>query len=90
MWSPSTILDADLVVEHPSKIRTFAWRLGYNLLPTNAKIASINQCFNNLCLQCSLKEEMLVHTLRDCGKAKETLACGGVDELVLTSDWDTE
>lgn len=70
----------------PPKVRVFAWRLGHDLLPTNAKIVTINQNFNNGCPRCSLTEESFVLALRDRPFAKEILQLDGVDNRILASD----
>ncbi|MBA0863581.1 hypothetical protein Goshw_023246, partial [Gossypium schwendimanii] len=48
------------------KIRVFALRLGHEIFPTNAKIASIRQNVNKECPRCEVGTETLVHALKDC------------------------
>lgn len=61
--------------------------MGHDLLLTNTKIASINPTFNSLCPRCNVAEETLVHALRDCEKARNTLMKGGIDDRVLNLMW---
>lgn len=67
----------------------FAWRLGHDLLPTNVKIATINKNFNSDCPRCNSFNESLVHALRDCSYVRELLELGGVENRVLSLDWNT-
>lgn len=71
----------------PPKIQVFTWRIGHDLLPTNAKIALINLAFNKLYPRCNEVEETLVHAIRDCVMARETLINGGIDNRLLTFTW---
>lgn len=63
-----------------------AWRLGHDLLPTNMKIASVNQNFDSACSRCNALEESLVYALRDCPFAREVLQAGGVDNRIIMSE----
>lgn len=73
----------------PSKLKIFVWRIGHSLLPTNAKIATINPNHNNLCPRCNFLTETLVHALRDCDHAKAILRLKGIDGCILNSDWES-
>ncbi|MBA0618692.1 hypothetical protein Godav_027997 [Gossypium davidsonii] len=55
------------------KIRNFAWRVGHEILPTNSKIASIRPLMNLACQHCGADKETLIHALKDCPTARETL-----------------
>ncbi|MBA0700464.1 hypothetical protein Goari_020409, partial [Gossypium aridum] len=61
------------------KIKVFAWRVGHEILPTNVKIASIKNDFNESCPRCGANFETLLHALRHCTKSREVLAMGGWD-----------
>ncbi|XP_016704723.1 uncharacterized protein [Gossypium hirsutum] len=60
------------------KICIFAWRVGHEILPTNSKIATIQPSLNPACQRCGT--ETLIHALKDCPTARETLKCGGFDD----------
>lgn len=42
-----------------------------------------------MCLKCGGADETMVHALRDCFKARDTLMHGGIDDRVLNSEWIT-
>ncbi|KAG8474103.1 hypothetical protein CXB51_033612 [Gossypium anomalum] len=65
------------------KIYIFAWTVGHEIMPTNSKIATI-QPFVNPCPE----KETLIHTLKDCPTARETLKCGGLDYKLVSSVFD--
>ncbi|MBA0709050.1 hypothetical protein Golax_024121 [Gossypium laxum] len=61
------------------KIRVFAWRVGHELLPTNAKISSIRQSFRIDCPRSGASVKTLIHPLKDCPTARATLTIGGLN-----------
>ncbi|KAK5819934.1 hypothetical protein PVK06_024969 [Gossypium arboreum] len=69
------------------KINIFSWRIGYNILPTFDNIARIRQGFQNICPRCKDREEMLIHAMKDCQKACEILAAGGLNNRLLTGEY---
>ncbi|MBA0716196.1 hypothetical protein Golax_015047, partial [Gossypium laxum] len=70
------------------KIRIFAWRVGHEILPTNSKIASIRPLMNLACQRCGADKETLIHALKDCPTARETLMCGGLDDRLVSNVFD--
>ncbi|KAH1063883.1 hypothetical protein J1N35_028870 [Gossypium stocksii] len=69
------------------KIRVFTWRVGHELLPTNAKIASIRQGFRQDYPRCGVDKETLIHALKDCSTARAILSVGGLDNKLLIKDY---
>ncbi|MBA0734368.1 hypothetical protein Gogos_018285, partial [Gossypium gossypioides] len=65
----------------------FAWRVGYDLLPTNAKISSIRQDFRKDYPRCGVSVETLVHVLKDCPIAWAILTLGGLDGRLHEKDY---
>lgn len=63
-----------------------AWRIGHELLPTNMKIATINQGFDHACPRCRNREESIIHALRDCLIARVILMHRGLDDQLLVRD----
>lgn len=74
----------------PPKVRIFGWREGYELLPTNVKIASINQAFDHHCPRCKEADETLIHALKDCKIMRDILMHGGLDNKILNYTWNME
>ncbi|MBA0761157.1 hypothetical protein Gotri_023840 [Gossypium trilobum] len=70
------------------KIWVFALCIGHGLLPTNAKLSSIKSHVDLVCSRCRNGDEMLLHALRDCPKAREVLIAGGFDNRLLTNSYD--
>ncbi|KAH1097300.1 hypothetical protein J1N35_014221 [Gossypium stocksii] len=68
------------------KIKVFSWRIGQNILPTFDNIARLRQDFNNLCPRCNRREETLIHAMKNCPKAREILAAGGLNNRLLEGD----
>lgn len=71
------------------KIQVFAWRVGHELLPTNVKISSIRNGFNQGCPRCGATNETLLHALRYCPISCEVLSIGGWDMSVMTKQYDS-
>ncbi|MBA0566916.1 hypothetical protein Golob_011689 [Gossypium lobatum] len=69
------------------KICVFTWRVGHELLPTNAKIASIRQGFRQDCPRCGVDKETLIHALKDYSTARAILSIGGLDNKLLIKDY---
>lgn len=69
------------------KIKIFSWRISHNILPTFDNIARICQGFQNICPRCKDKEETLIHAIKDCQKAREILAAGGLNNRLLTGEY---
>ncbi|XP_052886915.1 uncharacterized protein LOC128295389 [Gossypium arboreum] len=69
------------------KIKIFSWRIGHNILPTFDNIARIRQGFQNICPRCKDREETLIHAMKDCKKAREILAAGGLNNRLLTGEY---
>ncbi|KAG8483019.1 hypothetical protein CXB51_021874 [Gossypium anomalum] len=63
------------------------WCVGHELLPMNAKITSIRQYFKNECPRCGVKEETLIHALKDCPTTQAILALKGLDNRLLVRDY---
>ncbi|KAH1046712.1 hypothetical protein J1N35_037496 [Gossypium stocksii] len=57
--------------------------IGHNILPTFDNIARIRQGINNVCPRCKGTEEMLMHALKECLKAREILVAGGLNNGLL-------
>ncbi|MBA0849437.1 hypothetical protein Goshw_016037 [Gossypium schwendimanii] len=76
MLSSSDDSVKDLWMEHA---RVFVWRVGYEILPTNVKIASIRNGFNESCPRCGANIETLLHALCECATSREVLTIGGWD-----------
>lgn len=72
----------------PPKIHIFPWRVGHDILPTNAKIATINKNFDRTCFHCGSAEESSIHALRDCPKARNMLMLEGLDARLIEKGWD--
>lgn len=62
--------------------------MGHDLLPTNAKIASVNQAFDRSCPRCKTNYETLIQALRDCICSKNVLTHGCLDDRLLNSTWN--
>ncbi|KAG8491289.1 hypothetical protein CXB51_014550 [Gossypium anomalum] len=69
------------------KICVCAWRLGHDLLPTNAKISSIRQNFRMDCPRCGASVETLIQALKDYPTAHAILTLGGLDGRLLNKDY---
>ncbi|KAK5833694.1 hypothetical protein PVK06_017547 [Gossypium arboreum] len=65
------------------KIHVLTWRVGHELLPMNAKIASIHQGFRQDCPRCSVDKETLIHALKDCSTVRAILSISGLDNKLL-------
>ncbi|KAA3488631.1 reverse transcriptase [Gossypium australe] len=46
---------------------------------------------NSECLRCGAERETLIHAIKDCPKARETLVCGGLDDRLdfITLIWNS-
>ncbi|MBA0711565.1 hypothetical protein Golax_010732, partial [Gossypium laxum] len=71
------------------KIQVFAWRVGNEILPTNTKIATIRPTVNPACQRCGADKETLIHAIKDCPTARETLVCGGLDDKLVRNEFDS-
>ncbi|KAH1107832.1 hypothetical protein J1N35_011600 [Gossypium stocksii] len=69
------------------KIKIFSWRIGQNILPTFDNIIRIRQGFNNICPRCQSREETLLYALKECPKAREILAAGGLNNRLLNRNY---
>ncbi|XP_012461469.1 uncharacterized protein LOC105781472 [Gossypium raimondii] len=67
--------------------QVFAWHMGHELLPTNAKISSIRQNFRRDCPRCGASVETLIHALKDCPIARAIITLGGLDGRLLNKDY---
>ncbi|MBA0582009.1 hypothetical protein Gorai_024163 [Gossypium raimondii] len=63
------------------KIWVFALCIGHGLLPTNATLSSIKSHVDLVCSRCRNGDEMLLHALRDCPKAREVLIADFISTL---------
>ncbi|XP_017639858.1 uncharacterized protein LOC108481206 [Gossypium arboreum] len=70
-----------------SKIKIFSWRIGQDILPTYVNIARICQNFSTIFLRCKNSDEMLLHALKECLKARETLILGGMNNRLLDGSY---
>lgn len=62
--------------------------MSHVILPTNVKIGSINP-WNKQCPRCNEDDETLVHALKNCKAARETLTKGSIDNRVLNDNWSS-
>ena len=58
----------------PHKIRHFAWKAAWNILPTKANLIHHHVLLDDTCEEYGLKFESLVHFFWECPKAKELWA----------------
>lgn len=65
------------------KICIFTWRIGHDILPNNVNIGSVIQSHDKRCLRCGDADKTLVHTLKDCPKARMVLSHGGIDDKII-------
>ncbi|KAH1092371.1 hypothetical protein J1N35_019628 [Gossypium stocksii] len=70
------------------KICIFAWRLSHDLLRTNVKISSIKHSVRRGYPRCGEEEEITIHPLKKCPKARGTLTLGGLDSQLLDNDYE--
>ncbi|MBA0731443.1 hypothetical protein Golax_022830 [Gossypium laxum] len=70
------------------KIRVFIWRVGHEILPTNAKIPFIRQGFRQDCPRCGAEKETLIQAHKDCPTTRTILSIGGLDNRLLTKEFN--
>ncbi|KAH1113927.1 hypothetical protein J1N35_007305 [Gossypium stocksii] len=70
------------------KIRGFSWHVGYKILSTNFKIASIRHGFDKGCPRCGAKVETQLHALKECSTSREALSLGGWSESIIAKKYD--
>ena len=58
----------------PHKIRHFAWKAAWNILPTKANLIHHHVLLDDTCEEYGLKSESLVHFFWECPKVKELWA----------------
>ncbi|KAA3453909.1 reverse transcriptase [Gossypium australe] len=68
------------------KIRVFSWRVGHEILPTKAKIASISHGVDKSCQRCGAEVETLLHALKDCPTSRAALSMGGWSDSMFSKD----
>lgn len=54
----------------------------------NVKISSILQHVNQGCLRCGSGDETVIHTFKDCLKARVILSHGGIDRRLLDTIYE--
>ncbi|KAJ1438418.1 Reverse transcriptase zinc-binding domain [Sesbania bispinosa] len=64
----------------PENIRFFIWQVCHNSLPTRDILAHRGVPLSATCPLCNSSEEMIIHCLRDCAKAKEVWHGLGLDQ----------
>ncbi|MBA0660320.1 hypothetical protein Goklo_012356, partial [Gossypium klotzschianum] len=69
------------------KIHVFAWRVGHELFPMNAKISSISQDFRKDFPRCGTSAKTLIHALKDCLTVRAILTLGGLNNRLLARDY---
>lgn len=58
----------------PHKIRHFAWKAAWNILPTKANLIHHHVLLDDTCEEYGLKSKSLFHFFWECPKAKELWA----------------
>ncbi|KAL4279693.1 hypothetical protein GQ457_03G016790 [Hibiscus cannabinus] len=71
----------------PPKVRIFVWRAAHNALPTGDCLRQA-QLSNGFCPFCPNVVESVLHALRDCPHAKDTLRLAGFATTFLSSTFD--
>ncbi|MBA0798704.1 hypothetical protein Gohar_009269 [Gossypium harknessii] len=44
---------------------------------------------NPACQRCGADKETLIHAIKDCPTARETLVCGGLDDKLVRNEFDS-
>ncbi|MBA0614896.1 hypothetical protein Godav_015127, partial [Gossypium davidsonii] len=83
-WSTLVLLENHLEARYFTKNLVVSWRIGYELLPTNVKIASIRNGFNQGCPRCEAIAKTLIHALKDCPISREVHSIGGWDTSTMS------
>ena len=58
-------------IQVPHKVRNFAWRVAKDILPTKANLVHRHAIANDLCEECGMHAESLLHLSLECPKARE-------------------